>query len=68
MADQTDRSDLERLDDRDDVVGELVLGVAARRRLAPPEPTQVRADDVVLRGERWKQLAPAVPVLGIPVD
>ena len=68
VADEVDALDAERVEDADDVLGELVLAVAAAGRLAPAEAAQVHREHAVAIGQQGHQPPPAPPVLGPAVQ
>jgi hypothetical protein len=64
VADEVHALDPQRVEHAHDVVGELLLAVAARRRLAPAEAAQVQCEYAVTTGEQRHERAPRPPVLG----
>ena len=63
VADEVHPLDRQRVEHAGDVVGELLLTVAALRRLAPAEAAQVQREHAEAVGEQRHERAPAPPVL-----
>ena len=63
VPDQPDRAQAEGVHDGQDILHLLGGAVPAPGALGPSAAAQVEAEELVLAGEFWHQLAPGVPVL-----
>src|SRR5205807_7167955 len=63
VADQTNPLELECVEERDDVAGELLLLIAPRGSVRPSEAAQVGADHTVPLSQSRDHLPPLPPVL-----
>ncbi len=68
VGDEIDLVDPQRVEQRDDVGGHRVLGVAVARLVGPAEAAQVGGDHAVARREQGNDVAPLPPVLRPAVE
>ena len=68
VAEEAEALDPELVEQREHVVGQALLLIAARRGVRPAEPAQVGADHAVALGQRADHVAPLVPVLRPAVE
>ncbi len=63
VADEVHPVDAQLVEHAGDIVGELVLAIAARRRLAPAEAPQVKGHHAEVGGQQWHDGLPRPPAL-----
>jgi hypothetical protein len=63
VADELDAIEAERVEDGEDVGGEVLFVVAEPGRVGPAEAAQVQRDDAVVGGQGWDDVAPQVVML-----
>jgi hypothetical protein len=68
VPDQPHPLDLQSVEQRDLIAGEVVAVIAATRRLAPAEAAKIRNDQAVAVAEPLDHLVPLVPMLGPAVQ